>query len=572
MSNPYVIDDGGAPPAGRTPPPAASPDPRRTWTGATRYLCCGAELDEEFATTVLDELFLQPKRAVAPSYGIDLVPIVKHCVKARRRRTIRDLALLAVVLVELVLFPVPTLIAVLAVALARDVASRAVGLAVGGALALASIWAFAGRPAPPNSGAQWRIYSTALWRILSWGPFGHFDLFLFSLAIAFLLTVAIRYGEWYYSYWLVGRQLRDETFDPDRTQVVLRPWMQRRLDEIAVQQYSNVTLYLHSEHTPPFVGSGALGRLWSFSINLKPRDDDAAARLRGFQPFTPVDLHNHVERWLRDLRRPEQGLAYGLPGFDSSYHLFAPGWMREGGTPPHLLYPDAQMPRADVERVILREPGSLRHYRCLRAEWQNGEMAVTAFLHLAMDGRSLFVEFTPCAVAPIKGWYKNVDVYKMPRLEEMWPEFLRSVRDALPTLFGSPQHLIHTYWIPRLKRFEYENNERRVRSRRLVIDYGAHLSVRERASMPEPKGALQLFDPEHHVMSPRRHGQLLDVEKYTKTIASQVLDAILEFLEERNLDTTEFRARRTQILDSQLFAAVMQGDVATWGQGPVPPK
>jgi hypothetical protein len=73
-------------------------------------------------------------------------------------------------------------------------------------------------------------------------------------------------------------------------------------------------------------------------------------------------------------------------------------------------------------------------------------------------------------------------------------------------------------------------------------------------------------------MSPRRHGQLLDVEKYTKTIASQVLDAILEFLEERNLDTTEFRARRTQILDSQLFAAVMQGDVATWGQGPVPPK
>jgi hypothetical protein len=560
MSNPYIIDDPG------DQPPSESPDPRRTSSGATRYLCCGAELDEEFCTTVLNELFTQPKRAVAPSYGIDLVPIVKHCVKARRRRTIRDLALLAVVLLELILFPVPTLIAVLAAAIARDVKYRAMGLALGGALVLAGIWALAGRPAPPNSGAQWRTYSGELWRTLSWGPVGHFDLFLISLAVAFCLTVAIRYGEWYYSYWLVGRQLRGETFDPESTHVILRPWMQRRLDEIAVQQYANVSLYLHSEDSPPFIGSGALGRLWSFSVTLKPTADDAAARLRGLQPFTPVDLQNHVESWLRQQRRPEQGLAYGLPGYDTSYHLFAPGWMREDGEPPHLLYPDGQIPRSHVERVILREPGSLRHYRCLRAEWQNGEMVVTCFLHLAMDGRSLFVEFTPCALAPIKGWYKNVDVYKMPRLEEIGPELGRAFRDALPSLFGSPQHLMRTYWLPRLERFKYDNDERRVRSRRLVIDYGAHLSVRDRASMPEPKGALQLFDPEHHVMSPRRHGQLLDVEKYTKTLATQVLDAIQEFLEERDLDTSEFRARRTQILDSQLFPASMEGDVATWGQ------
>jgi hypothetical protein len=559
MRDPQVIDGGdGDQPA---PRPAGQPAPK----GATRYLCCGAELDEEFANKTLRELFVQPKRAIAPSYGIDLVPIVKHCVKARRRRTVRDLALLAVAVVELVLFPVPTAIAALAVTLARDAEARVLGLVLGAGLAAAGLWAIVGRPAPTPR-AEWRTFSGDLWRALNWGLFGHFELFLVSLAIAYGLTVAIRYGEWYYAQWLVGHELSDETFHPERTQVVLRPWMQRRLEEIAVQQYSNVTLYLHGSETPAFVGSGALGRWWSFSFSLKPRADDAAARLRGLQPFTPVDLHRHIETHMRELRRPEQGLAYSLPGLDLEYHLFAPGWARDDGLPHHLRWPGGQIPRDEIERIVNGPPGSLRHYKCLSAEWQNGEMVVTTFLHLAMEGRSLYIEFTPCALAPINGRYKDVDVHKMPRFEDLWPEFLRSLREGLPALYGAPRHLIDTYEAPRLERYRYERSERRVKRQRSIIDYGTHLSVRELASLSEPKPALQLFDAEHHLLTPRRHGQLLDTEKYTKTIATQVLDAVLEFLEARDLDTAEFEARRTEVLNSQLFAAVLQGEAASWGQ------
>ena len=46
--------------------------------------------DEDFALGVIRELFAQPKRAVAPSYGIDVVPIVKHALKGRRRRLRAD--------------------------------------------------------------------------------------------------------------------------------------------------------------------------------------------------------------------------------------------------------------------------------------------------------------------------------------------------------------------------------------------------------------------------------------------------------------------------------------------------
>src|SRR5439155_5638801 len=84
-------------------------DQRPAYSDATRYLCCGAELDEDFAIKVIRELFAQPKRSVAPSYGIDVVPIVKHALKGRRRRAMRDVALTALLVSLLVFFPLPTL-------------------------------------------------------------------------------------------------------------------------------------------------------------------------------------------------------------------------------------------------------------------------------------------------------------------------------------------------------------------------------------------------------------------------------------------------------------------------------
>src|SRR5437870_13059955 len=77
-------------------------------TEATRYLCAGAELDEVFSDHIVSELFTQLKRAAAPSYGFDLVPVVKHCFRGRRRRALRGLGLVAAILVEWALFPILT--------------------------------------------------------------------------------------------------------------------------------------------------------------------------------------------------------------------------------------------------------------------------------------------------------------------------------------------------------------------------------------------------------------------------------------------------------------------------------
>src|SRR5262249_14487825 len=58
----------------------------------TRYLCAAAYLNPMFANTVIGEL-LASHRAVVPSLGIDVVPIIRHCLNARRAQILRDLLL-----------------------------------------------------------------------------------------------------------------------------------------------------------------------------------------------------------------------------------------------------------------------------------------------------------------------------------------------------------------------------------------------------------------------------------------------------------------------------------------------
>ena len=126
--------------------------------------------------------------------------------------------------------------------------------------------------------------------------------------------------------------------------------------------------------------------------------------------------------------------------------------------------------------------------------------------------------------------------------------------------------MARAYWVPYVERLGYQRQERLARTQRYVLDYGARVSIREVASITEPKNYLQLFDPDKHVLSPRRYLQLLDAEKHTKSIEAMALDAIIDFLDDRGVDTSEVRTRRAAILDSGVFVATRQGDITAWGQ------
>jgi hypothetical protein len=78
--------------------PAHSPTSGRSaadggWTEATRLMCAAAYLDGTFAQDVVDEVIDEQHRAVHIPFGVDIEPVAKHCLAARRRKTTRDLLL-----------------------------------------------------------------------------------------------------------------------------------------------------------------------------------------------------------------------------------------------------------------------------------------------------------------------------------------------------------------------------------------------------------------------------------------------------------------------------------------------
>src|SRR5437870_12082311 len=77
------------------PSPTDEPAPH----SATRHLCAGAYLDPQFCLSALHEVYYQPKRLVAPSYGFDTIAVLGHCLRARRATVIRDATLLGLLLV-----------------------------------------------------------------------------------------------------------------------------------------------------------------------------------------------------------------------------------------------------------------------------------------------------------------------------------------------------------------------------------------------------------------------------------------------------------------------------------------
>jgi len=70
-------------------------------TATTRYLCAAAHLDPLFRSQVLEKIIDEDNKAFGISYGVDLVPIVKHCLMAQRRKDIRDAIVASLFIIDL---------------------------------------------------------------------------------------------------------------------------------------------------------------------------------------------------------------------------------------------------------------------------------------------------------------------------------------------------------------------------------------------------------------------------------------------------------------------------------------
>ena len=519
-------------------------------TDATRYLCAAPHLDERFAQKVLDEVLHQPRRAVAPSFGFGLGPVIRHCVLARRRSLLRDAVVTALLLLGLLLAfwtGVAVLVSLLGLwllvrgarlLLAHQPAAGVVSLLLGTFLV----------PLGPTMllGGVLSLLSRPLYDY----PYGYPELDesgsdgsgVFGLGWIWVLVVL---GVWcaYFVHRLVVHhtiavELTPEAFDPARAPAI-RPAHERRLDYIERAQRGNVTTYSEEAGGRPFIGFGQVVTDFSLVSPLLPAGQpsgpgESPAPVAGASPlpFSVDHLYEALRTGLAELSDDRLPRDEVVPHLSVHDHVFVAGRL-----PPTSPFVHANQPRYQLsadERTHLQhsERGRVRHYQSVRISAWSGELEVTVFVHAAVRGRILFVEFVATMVPGIRAAYHRIDTYDRVDAATAGLAAARAAGDVLscPTAVG---RLVRAGWHALRAGMGTSVTEARI-SRQLAFDYGCRASVRELAADFTDPVQFQLYDAGERISLVRR----------------RLLQTLVSFLVDQGYDVADLVGQASTVINN----------------------
>jgi len=551
-------------PAGRFFGHAAA-RPAGPMSNATRYLCAAAYLNPAFANKVLSEL-VGSHRAVVPSRGIDLVPIIRHCLQARKMQLARDVLLVILLLAGFILATLPTisvifLAFVLGFLPGVEWERKSVGvrlLAGAGVIAAAVVVA-----------VVWFLISFLSQASRTFSSFGLLatgaSVIVTSLAFVCLIAATL------ITYCYVRNRTLSDRLSPgapgaDGSGFDRQPdRVEARIAEVDAAQQGNVTLF---DGQNPFIGTGSTPfsragereRAWSIAIELDRAKGGKDAALwgehGGYVPVDPVELQQCLRERLLKLNDPELPVNERISALIVDDHIVGEG-QRRWDSPlidPVRKIPYSQAGPETIDALIRHPQAGLRYYQRAsvsdegQAVWAGGrqvidgadqEVTVSAFIYVAVEGRMFYLEFVPAVLSPVLRRYHVVD--RLPKLTS-GQFLLKVVLDAASSAFRdmlhAPAGVIGTL-LRMLAEHRSFSEEIDAATDYVYADVGAHISVRE-------LGAALL---------PRTYIQRLDAAKYTQIIERLVTETVLDFLVAKGVDTTAYRARAQMILNTGTFIA-----------------
>lgn len=510
---------------------AAAQTRAATYSAATRHLCAGAYLDAEFRRISLREVYYQAKRMVAPSYGFDLGTVLLHCLRARNVAFLRDLALVAVLLIGLVAAPLAFLVAlgllwlaslgVEAYRVLRDAVRRVradgqfdamrtltrlgmllvrflVGYAVLSIFSFMMIESFVSSGFRDDTWAEVQVVGTVM-----------LLLFVYAVPLAANMFVQVQLG----------------TLTPNGSFATAPRG--ERFDEIAYQQHGNQVVY---SGYWPFVGSGDLVGHWSFAQRLMRPSSvfhepvTEARREFASPPFTAQQLVDTIRESLRPFAseaEPERR----LPALTVEDRVFV------AGTEISHLVPHTPPDR--MAQVVRYPTNPARHYLVCQVVSWDGELVTTVYVHVAVQGRMLFLELVSTGLPPCDERYRVVDQVGGTGPAAYGRAALDAILETPRTAAGALGNLVRT-GLDVLAGTIAGAGSRADRAVTRGYDYGARVSVRDLGRSVEE----------------RHHLQAQDIDKYVQLIQRRVMATVLDFLDGQGVDTTEFSERAVNILNA----------------------
>lgn len=529
-------------------------------TAATRHLCTGVYVDERFRDLVIDEVCTAPYRRVAPSYGFDIVPVMRHAWRAAALSTVLRVALVGAVAVPALAGALPCAVLV------------GCGLALLWLLRVTRMLREADRKRQPKRTSKRRkwelvIFESDLLRLifprwktekppvfrrirvvaLSVTATGavvavtHPGQALVALAVATgtavlclgvgatrqLLLNRIHRARKLRPARLSGRQRAADLQQRHACAVYRRP----RHSEDDDDEEEGLTFFTVFGDRSPFVGAGELVYQWNPPMNiqlLRPSEDDGA-QLHDLEhrepPFQTHELVDHLREAMRLLDTDSQDVRLPIQVRDRLY-------VAETDV---AADPSLALPLDDDElRAVINTPGARRHHFLeVTAPMAGSEFVATVLLRVSVQGRTLSIFMAACVLAHTPRSFQ--------RTEEFGQQGAMAVISSAFCELGTlPQEIQKSWRVVRhlsaLGKAAVLPRDLTSEPRRNILT-GSRVSIREKASQAWSKVQLEKSD----IL-----GQM-------KTIELRLLRSASDFLSTKDVDISEFTNRALKIINSGIF-------------------
>ena len=524
-----------------TPPlPAQSPAPPSQalpagfiplpYTETTRYLCAAAHLDEDFREHAIKNVFEEDHRAVGESYGVDIIPVAKWCYAARQRVFYRDLILFIALLALLFsrFFP-GLLLRVTQILLPSDYFSQQAFSQLSYLVPVLPVVILFILAIPLLFlGLFFRSLRRHILQVLLLLFFSLlFPLLIPCFLVAWIITLVEQIASYSGSN---TASLAKGRFRPDGINWSLDPQLEQKLRNVFHTQDGNAVVY---SGYLPFAGAGVIIRDWSFAVDISKGKKEIDGMLKTPVAFQISELYEEITRMIEKL---------GLNNVSLEDKLYVNGQSIRDNTnflPDRFSRPYTQVAPKVVNDFKENPSEYIRYYKCVRITSWDGEMILSIFVRFKLAGKNLFVEADYQLLPPVKEEYHEIDTIE-PTLtmskflrftgQTFYPAFLLLLRSPVRVF----NYVFHDQLLAR-KRTRVENSIKE----NPAFDYGTSTSLREVASSSH----YQLYF------------QRLDKEMYVKIIERQLLDSITNFLDTRNIDTTDLKSRQDTIQNSNVIVS-----------------
>lgn len=337
-------------------------------------------------------------------------------------------------------------------------------------------------------------------------------------------------------YNIVGRYLLRNNFNPEFIKIKnlqLSPQQERKLQEISESQDANVIIY---GGFSPFVGSGINIDGWSFAVDINKGKEEMGVTNTPLD-FQVSELYDYISDSIKNLEigglSIEDNLYInGQEIRDEKYFLSTP-----------LMRPNTRI-KDDYMNLFIEQPThSIRHYRCVRITDWKAELILSIFFRFSKIGKFLFIEANYYLLTPLRSYYRQYDAIKsQPSNEDIRKLALESAFTTFAlSIFATifiPIYILNKLWQIWQKYTSKKNVKREIRANH-TFNYGSINSLRERVSQEEYQ----------------RFFQKLDQEMYLKIIERKIVDGLSNFLDSKNINTSDFKQARETILNHGIMVS-----------------